>query len=431
MAPALAVDFDPTALAGDAVFRPSIVNTWASTLFDMSLEIDLTNAPGLAFVGSEPPIHNETRGVVRVDTSEPTFGIRAHSAQATIKVPSGAGALRIQVVPDDGTTLGPDLMVSVTDAVSTRPFITMDDGARGEPERVLLQDPGLIAAHGSGEWTVDVAIQPARADGRLDPHPEAAFTIILDAWFNTSLERSLVLDADGPLLPGNAQPFQAPLQAEGVTPGQSITITARTHMFYEHGDDTPDEALIAYAQTFVVEAGPEGEPLLGRQMAVASDPQEILGLDTVAEVIGYGAAFLLVASVLSGGILGKRSRRAFNRLFTTARRRVAFHNFLSYGILAAAIAHLVLFVVEINWHWAWGLLWGGLGILSLFALGFTGALQVPIIRKWGFSTWRWIHFGMALAAIGFTIIHILLDGSHFTVRDAIGWTDPLVPDSRQ
>ncbi len=432
MMPAFTVDPGTTALSGDAALRPRIVNTWDAEVSAMSLEIDLTEAPGVSFISGQEPYNNSTRGAVQIGLESPLFALQQHHAEHAVHVPAGATALRIQVVPDDATTIGPDFVVSLTDALSTRPFATIDEAGPGRTEAWTLRDASAIAAHGAGDWRVDVALQPAGTDGHLDPgFRSAGFEITVDAWFNASLERIMVLDAPGPVMPGNAQPFHAPLVVEHVAPGQAITFTARARVFYEHGDNTPDEALLQYRHRIVIGADADGTPTLGTQAFLAPIPREVLGLDSIAEAIGYGAAFLLVASVLSGGILGKGSRRAMNRLFTTARRRVAFHNFLSYGILAAAFAHLILFLVEVAWHWAWGLLWGGAGILCLFALGFTGALQVPIIRRWGFASWRWMHFGFAIAAILFTVIHILLDGSHFTVRDAIGWTDPLVPDSRQ
>lgn len=432
MRPAFAVDPGAAVFGSETLLEPRIVNTWRGELSQMTLEIDISAAPGMAFIGGEAPYHNETRGKLTFDHTDPSMVNRAHTTQVEITVPSGASALRISLSPDDVGPLGPDLSMAVVDAVSNDAFTTIDDQGAGGDETLSLQDAATIAAHGSGIWVIEAGARLAGTDGHLDPQVnDVGFHVSVDAWFNTSLERTVVLEAPGPLQPGVAQPFTLPVSAADVAPGEAITFTARARLFYEHGNDYPDEAFIVYTETFIVGADESGAPMLGVQSFVVPVPTEGLGLAAVSEIIGYAAAFLMVASLLSGGILGKRSRRAMNRLFVTARRRVAFHNFLSYGIIAAAIGHLVLFVIEIQWHWAWGLLWGGLGILSLFALGFTGALQVQIIRRLGFRSWRWIHFGVAIAAVVFTVIHVLLDGSHFEVRDAIGWTDPLVPDARQ
>jgi hypothetical protein len=63
----------------------------------------------------------------------------------------------------------------------------------------------------------------------------------------------------------------------------------------------------------------------------------------------------------------------------------------------------------------------------MLGLGVTGALQVPMIRRWSFAAWRWSHYGLAVATIVFTLAHMGLDGAHFSaVQDWLGWDDPLV-----
>jgi hypothetical protein len=52
-----------------------------------------------------------------------------------------------------------------------------------------------------------------------------------------------------------------------------------------------------------------------------------------------------------------------------------------------------------------------------------------MIRRWNYATWRWSHYGLAVASIVFTLVHFALDGAHFGfVQEWLGWNDPIVPD---
>lgn len=64
----------------------------------------------------------------------------------------------------------------------------------------------------------------------------------------------------------------------------------------------------------------------------------------------------------------------------------------------------------------------------MFGLGLTGAFQVGMIRRWNYAAWRWSHYGLAVGAILFTLVHMALDGVHFDfIQETIDWTDPLDP----
>jgi hypothetical protein len=145
-------------------------------------------------------------------------------------------------------------------------------------------------------------------------------------------------------------------------------------------------------------------------------------LARLSEAVGYASSFLLISSIASGGMFGKASRRGLNRLFQSAKRRVAFHNVLSYWLTLLAAAHAVLFLFQDVYAWTQGILFGGLAIAAMLGLGVTGALQVPMIRRWDYATWRWTHYGLTVATLLFTLIHFLLEGANFVaVQNALHW----------
>jgi hypothetical protein len=137
------------------------------------------------------------------------------------------------------------------------------------------------------------------------------------------------------------------------------------------------------------------------------------------------STFLLVFSMITGGVFGKATRRWQNHLFRSAKRRVAFHNFVSYLLTFFAAAHTALFLWEPGFPWTLGMIWGTGALVAMMLLGVTGALQVPMVRRWNYATWRWTHLALALASVLLTIVHVLLDGANFTeFAEWVGWDDP-------
>ncbi len=410
------------------MLRAGILNTWKASLHELSIEIDLTDAPGVRFDSGIPPMHLDETSSIHVDAAafefDPAtvtgsrFGATSeHVAWVPITLPPGATEATLRVAPVDGRA---NLRLLLNGSLEPdRTAHRIDAAGPGQAETLRL-DAQAIAALGVGRWWLGAAVQPV-GDG-VDPHHgDVPFRYSADAWVN-STDRVQFAAIDGPLLPQGRGWSDVPLLIDGDEP-QTIAVTARLRMHYDHTNSAnPDDGMLM--QTILV-------PIHNNTLNVATQPviqrPDTLPTSAIAEAIGYAATFLMVASMISGGVLGKASRRSLNRIFGTARRRVAFHNFLSYGLLGAAIAHLWLFIAETAYHWTVGLLWGGASIVCLMGLAVTGAVQVPIIRAWGHKTWRWVHLGFAIATLAFLGLHLFLDGANLSIADEIGWEDPLVP----
>jgi hypothetical protein len=138
-----------------------------------------------------------------------------------------------------------------------------------------------------------------------------------------------------------------------------------------------------------------------------------------AQVLGFAGAILLVPALVFGGTFGPKSVNAFNRLLGP-RRRVLWHNSTSFALLAVALIHMTVFLIEQFWTWTHGMLWGGLAIAAMIGLGVSGATQKRFVARWGFERWRFVHFALGIMTVAFVILHMLLDGSHLApVREAV------------
>jgi hypothetical protein len=259
------------------------------------------------------------------------------------------------------------------------------------------------------------------------------FTVTFDKYYNVTGENVQFLSRTVSLDAGQSTAFGWILLAQSPPgAGEYVTVNMNTTTLYLHDADSYPDYSFTY-RNFRFGLTEEGGQVKFEGSPQAGAPQNLalgVSVTTISEAIGYVSAFLLLASVYTGGMFGKATRRQQNKWFGSAKRRVAFHNFLSYGIVLAAVIHTILFISpwENSFHWTNGLIWGGIGILALLALGVTGAIQVPMIRKWNYSLWRWTHFGLAIAAVVFTVVHMFLDGSNLApLQDVVQWTDPFDP----
>lgn len=397
--------------------------------------LDLSAAPSLDFVSTTEPKQETFTGNIAVNPTQATTP-QAGPPHVTV-IPVGSTRLRITLTPvDTDSTTGPDLTLRIypgaTDTTGTPTII--NNGTRGAPETFVLDAIEDFSGFGYGNYTLEAVATPVESLGvGLTNIP---YSIEVDAAAESTGERSQILPTRQTLPKGTGTLFRYSLQANAVpAPGETVRLAVNATVFYEHDQEPPDDyGNITKPFTREMQVVADGERVVIRtdlgESTVVGGPtlQNGATLDTLSEAVGYGSAFLLLASIWTGGMFGKGSRRQLNTVFGTAKRRVAFHNFLSYGLILFASMHTVLFIIETAYHWTLGLLWGGLAILAMFGLGVTGAVQVQMIRRWNYGFWRWSHYGLAVAAILFTLVHMALDGVHFGfIQEAIGWKDPLDP----
>lgn len=434
------------AVGNPAEYSVTVQEAWVARppwpkLLHFEAFIDLEQAPSLGFVSQQAAILGIQKGGT---IAPPQTPLNRAEAFVTIDVPPGTSDLVLTLATNSSdAALGPDLVLAVypgRDTPGPVAFDVRDDGARGEPERFVIHGGRNITALSpeSSTWTVQARLKPTTTDGdelQLDPRT-VPFTVTMDAYRNLTGETRQFLVVDRVVEAGQSTLLPFRLQATAAPgPGEHLLVTVNATAYYPHdaGGGIDDWGNFSKTSRVDVSVGPGGSVLLGELApdTVAGLPQATLPLDRVSEAVGYMAAFLIVSSVVSGGMFGKASRRGLNAVFGTAKRRVAFHNALSYFLTLAAIVHTVLFIIEANYVWTLGIIWGGIAILAMFGLGVTGAWQVSMVRLWGYGVWRWTHFGLAVAAIAFTLVHMALDGANFVfVQEAVGWQDPF-PDPRQ
>jgi hypothetical protein len=418
-------------------YSMQVQNAWVQEIRAYTLTVDLTHAPSLNFRSTLPDIKDSKLLVIPGSApTDPTQGVQAREAHTTLNLSTTPSGIEIKVAPKNtDPKAGPLVTVTLTlpDAAHTK----MAKTAAAKGGAVEFKDDELLKALQGASGPLDIGVSlpafspadattglPSVTDERVGVDENVGFK--LDALRQVPLSSPVFVEKGKGLLVGGLE-FTVVKDAQD---GEEIRFFLNTTNHYKHINTlTKGGDWANWTQDpVVVPVKMEGSKVTlepASTTVVRLAPQNGPTLVTASEAVGYASAFLLVSSIASGGMFGKASRRGLNHLFGSAKRRVAFHNFLSYGVILAAAAHTVIFILETSFPWTVGIIWGGIAILAMLGLGVTGALQVPMIRRWNYATWRWTHYGMTVAAILFTIVHMLLDGAHFgAVQSAVHWSDP-------
>ena len=112
-----------------------------------------------------------------------------------------------------------------------------------------------------------------------------------------------------------------------------------------------------------------------------------------------------------------------NRLFKTAKRRIAFHCALSYEVLILSVFHLATLAYGPYREliWIWEVILGELALVIMVLISINGIFQKRIIRWWGYENWRRIHAWGTYLATFLLVIHMVFNGSHFAwLRELMG-----------
>lgn len=419
-------------------YNVQIQNAWQHEIRGYVLTVDLRQAPSLNFASGAADIKDRVIPLVipGVSPQDPSSlnGVREKDTLINITVPASSSSLVI--APQDASSTGPILVGYVIGPDGNE----TDYAAAGPGKAMTVAEP-FTTGH-SGSFRVGAKVMPPNPSGTptlpaLGPVP---FTVTYSAAFNLDGLREVPLSVSTFLDKGKIQLYRGLnfTVAKAAGDNEQLLFWFNSTAHYTHISAPEPKNPPGFGNWANWTQAPVAVPVKANGEKVSIEPkdtkvvriQPINGptLTTASEAIGYAASFLIVSSIASGGMFGKASRRGMNNLFGSAKRRVAFHNFLSYGIILVATVHMVLFLIDGDYKWTRGLIWGGLSILSMFGLGVTGAVQVPMIRRWNYATWRWTHYGMTVAVILFTLLHMLLEGVHFgDVQEALHYSDPFNP----
>ena len=388
----------------------TVTNPWLHELQNVNGYVNISGAPGLSFPGERDPESFPFEGTVQGNPGTASHDVPV-DVNATEMVVTLVGAVdrtpisgRVQPVDYDLLVTSPDGSVVLTDPndVDTTPPAGLNE--RGTPNEVVRVDQGNLTDAGPGTWKVQVNYRGIQPSG----------TYVLSATVYYNLSRSSELIVKGPDLlgPGESYTFTFTVNAKDSSALQALRYGARATAHHEHTDKAiGDFGDYDKWNTFTFP--------LGAELKYGTSSGSAVKVDTLGpvvrrwgQVLGFASSFLILPSLVMGGTFGKRSVEALNKVFGSPRRRVLFHNSMSFWLLGLSALHMLVFFYESFWSWSHGLVWGGLALACMIGLGVTGATQRGFVAKWGFTRWRFVHFAMGVLVLVFVLVHILADGSH-------------------
>lgn len=402
----------------------SIVVPWKHHLEQNSMSINLSAAPGLSFVGGEAPVVSTAGGEL------PLPGEGAHPFTVT----SNTTELHVSAVFDEGAVPGVERRVLVVTAPNGRPWNSTDadQGAynTGNPT-VHLAGEALITG-GPGEWTATVRRILQGPLGPLTPPGGAGpvgYTLSSGVFGNVTGVSEIYVQGPARLDENQGSDFTFRLKAAPDAPaGGRILYKVRSYAIADVPDDHPDghppdmQDKGLWVEWNTLPAYAAGGELLTKGGGVVAPPNSgalYSLMRSFSYAVGYGSTILVLPALVLGGTFGRASVNWLNKASLGARRRVLWHNASSFGLLAFSLVHMGLFLLEPAKAWTIGMLWGGAAIACLVLLGVTGAMQRSFVEKWGFATWRYMHFAVAILMVAFILLHLGLDGTTYKfVRDA-------------
>lgn len=400
----------------------TIVNPWLHEVQNVNGYVNISGAPGLSFPGERDPEPFPYEGVIQANPGG--VGSAVHPVQvdanATEMVVTLAGTtttpgqLPGQVRKDDF-----DLIVTSPDgAITMRDPNDLDTAppggvnARATPNELVKVDQANLTQAGPGVWKIGVEYRGGA--------PQGTYSVAATVYYNLSRSSELIVKGPDVIGPGESFTFTFTINAKDADSLQALRYGARARAYHEHTDRAiGDEGDYDKWNTFTFP--------LGATLEHGSDQgQQAVKVDTLGpvfrkwgQVLGFAGSFLIIPSVLMGGTFGKGSVELLNRAFGSPRRRVLFHNAMSFWLLGIALLHMLVFFYETFWSWSHGLVWGGLALACMIGLGITGATQRSFVAKWGFTRWRFVHFSMGILVVVFVLVHILADGSHLAPITAL------------
>ncbi|HVM45110.1 MAG TPA: ferric reductase-like transmembrane domain-containing protein, partial [Candidatus Thermoplasmatota archaeon] len=263
---------------------------------------------------------------------------------------------------------------------------------------------------GPGTWKLTVAYRGWDAQGSYD--------LFTGVYYNVT--GLVIMPGPALLAPNEQHTFTFKLKVKDVEGLQRMRYGGVAVAYHEHTDKNIDnDGNYDKWNTMQFETG--AQLRLSGEAFTVGPAVDTLGpvFRRWGQVLGFAGAFLIIPSLVFGGTFGKSSVVTMNKWFGGPRRRVLFHNSMSFWLLGVALLHTLLFLYEAFWNWSHGLLWGGLALACMIGLGVTGATQRSFVARWGFNRWRFVHFAMGVLVVVFVLVHMLADGSHLApIRSA-------------
>ena len=387
----------------------TVTNPWLHELQNVNGYVNISGAPGLSFPGERDPAAFPFQGTINANPGSASHDVPVDE-NATEMVVTLVGAVgtpipggRLQPVDYDLVVTSPDGSIVLTDArdLDTAPPNVQN---RGTPAEEVKVDQSNLTQAGPGTWKVQVNYRGVQPSGQ--------YQVAATVYYNLSRSSELILKGPPLLKSGESYTFTFTINAKDAEAVQALRYGARATAYHEHTDKAiGDEGDYDKWNTFTFP--------LGTKLEYGTSSGPVVKIDTLGpvfrrwgQVLGFASSFLILPSLLLGGTFGKRTVEGLNKAFGSPRRRVLFHNAMSFWLLGLSALHMLVFFYEAFWGWSHGLVWGGLALACMIGLGVTGATQRAFVAQWGFTRWRFVHFSMGVLVVVFVLVHMLADGSH-------------------
>lgn len=125
------------------------------------------------------------------------------------------------------------------------------------------------------------------------------------------------------------------------------------------------------------------------------------GENEVQEFLGGGMGFTSLIALFVSLFLGW-AWVSVRLLFGLAEWRMELHYWIAWAALSAALVHGIG-LMEMGDLRGW--LSGWLATGAIVALLVTGWRRTTLIKNWGTTAWRWVHWELAVAAIALSLEH--------------------------
>lgn len=382
---------------------------WKQEMRNLKVGINISGAPNLGFIGEKDPVILPFPG----ETVN-----QGQSVQFPFLVEDNATEIVVTLDGDPGPTLNDLDLILVSPGASLQFNKTIEDtsfneGQQGDPiadEQVRLNQADILDG-GLGEWLAVVTFASAGPGLPTVPVLPATFDLNLEVYYNASRQLETFVPVGRTLAAGEIANVTFRMRALAAGPA-TIGVRSLGWAHYLHTDaQATDDGNFSKVQTM--------DFLVGSTFRVQQGGAGLVdvGFDPLTKtmrqwgfLLGWLGFFLVPPSLLLGGTFGGASVRALNKRVGSARQRVLWHNALSYVLLAVALTHMTLFLVEVTYAWTVGIVWGGLTLAAMIGLAITGALQTRIAKTWGYATWRFTHFLMGMLVVAFVALHVVVDG---------------------
>lgn len=391
----------------------TIQNPWLHHIENATVGFDLSETERLEFAGDRDPLHL---------TEDGSVAQAGDSTTVPFPVASGATEALVTLEGAEGQGLNDwDLVLESPEGTSYRGAQDgPQDSIEGKPthrDRVRLTQGELLEG-GEGNWTARVIMERGSA-------PFNTFTLQAHVYYNLSSAEVIRVGGAPQLDQGERHTFTVRIKALNetgpATLGTNVTLLATADVPGDHPrSGIPNIQNVGSWWEFSnqsFEVGDELRKTTPEVQDVNLGVNPIILMRSYAFILGWASAGLLPFAIVLGGTFGRGSIQWLNNLLG-ARRRVLWHNAASYGLLIVALLHMGAFLFEPTREWTKGLLFGGLALASLTGLAFTGTMQRSMVKRYGFSAWRFVHLSLAILMVLFVLLHLTVDGTDLQfVRD--------------